>query len=60
MDLNVLDADGEVLDLRELDEDDVKARPENIEITPEMLEAQEAIVAAAEAAEQALIDAENE
>lgn len=35
-------------------------RPDNTEITPEMLEAQEAIVAQAEAEEEALINADTE
>jgi len=60
LDMKVLDADSNVLDLRELDEDEVMTRPDNTEITPEMLEAQEAIVAQAEAEEEALISAGNE
>ncbi len=60
LDMKVLDADSNVLDLRELDEDEVMTRPDNTEITPEMLEAQEAIVAQAEAEEEALINAGNE
>ena len=60
LDMKVLDADRNVLDLRELDEDEVMTRPDNTEITPEMLEAQEAIVAQAEAEEEALINADTE
>ena len=60
LDMKVLDADRNVLDLRELDEDEVMTRPDNTEITPEMLEAQEAIVAQAEAEEEALINADIE
>jgi DNA-directed RNA polymerase subunit beta len=60
LDMKVLDADRNVLDLRELDEDEVMTRPDNTEITPEMLEAQEAIVAQAEAEEEALINANTE
>ena len=60
LDMKVFDADRNVLDLRELDEDEVMTRPDNTEITPEMLEAQEAIVAQAEAEEEALINADIE
>lgn len=60
LDMKVLDADRNVLDLRELDEDEVMTRPDNTEITPEMLEAQEAIVAQAEAEEEALVNADIE
>ena len=60
LDMKVLDADRNVLDLRELDEDEVMTRPDNTEITPEMLEAQEAIVAQAEDEEEALINADTE
>ncbi len=56
LDMKVLDADSNVLDLRELDED-MDIRQQEPEITPALLEAQEAVVAEAEAAEQALIDA---
>lgn len=59
MDLKVLDAEKNVLDLRELD-DEIEVRQENIDITPEMLEAQERIVAEAEETEQALINGAKE
>ncbi|WP_251423622.1 MULTISPECIES: DNA-directed RNA polymerase subunit beta [Lactococcus] len=59
MDLKVLDAEKNVLDLRELD-DEIEVRQENIDITPEMLEAQERIVAEAEETEQALINGTKE
>lgn len=58
LDMNVLDADSNVLDLRELDED-MDIHQQEPDVTPEMLEAQEAVVAQAEADEQALIDAAN-
>ena len=54
MDLKVLDGEKNVLDLRELD-DEIEVRQENIDITPEMLEAQEQIVTEAVETEQALI-----
>ena len=54
MDLKVLDGEKNVLDLRELD-DEIEVRQENIDITPEMLEAQEQIVTKAVETEQALI-----
>ncbi|MCL2858670.1 MAG: DNA-directed RNA polymerase subunit beta [Streptococcaceae bacterium] len=57
MDLNVLDAEGQTLDLREL-EDTTAFRPDNSDITVEDLEAQEQVVAQAMADEQNLIDSE--
>ncbi|MDM5146219.1 DNA-directed RNA polymerase subunit beta [Lactococcus lactis] len=62
LDMKVLDADRNVLDLRELDEDEVMTRPDNTENYKYsgMLEAQEAIVAQAEAEEEALINANTE
>ncbi|CAM3061607.1 DNA-directed RNA polymerase subunit beta [Lactococcus hircilactis] len=55
LDMKVLDADHNTIDLRELDDDMDNRQPEP-EITAEMLEAQEAILDEAKQVEQTLID----
>ncbi|MFC4651968.1 DNA-directed RNA polymerase subunit beta [Lactococcus nasutitermitis] len=59
LDMKVLDGDSNVLDLRELD-DDIEVRQQEPEITPEILEAQEAVVAEAETEEETLIEVEKD
>ena len=56
LDMQVLDADDNVLELRELDDDTDPHNAEKVEVTVDMLEAKEAAVAQAIEAEQTAID----
>ena len=54
--MKVLDVDDNVLELRELDEDNDPHNNDKVEVTVEMLEAKEAEVAAAVEAEEVAIE----
>ena len=56
LDMKVLDVDDNVLELRELDEDNDPHNNDKVEVTVEMLEAKEAEVAAAVEAEEVAIE----
>ena len=56
LDMQVLDAEDNVLELRELDDDTDPHNAEKVEVTVDMLEAKEAAVAQAIEAEQTAID----
>lgn len=57
LDMKVLDVDDNILELRELDDDTDPHTNEKVEVTVEMLEAQEAVVAAAVSVENTAIEA---
>jgi DNA-directed RNA polymerase subunit beta len=56
LDMKVLDVDDNVLELRELDDDTDPHNNDKVEVTVDMLEAQEAVVAAAVGAEETAIE----
>ena len=56
LDMKVLDVDDNVLELREMDEDNDPHNNDKVEVTVEMLEAKEAEVAATVEAEEVAIE----